>query len=330
MSGDDDYLPLSGLQHLLFCERQCALIHVEQIWEESRLTAEGRILHEKADAGGVEKRRDVKRVFGLPLRRDARAVLGRAPAAPVSVPPRRAPTDWAAEEFGAARLGDARLARRLQRIARDFFAQPQASIPQACQGRAKTKATYRFLEHPETTMDAILQPHYAATHQRMQAEATVLAVQDTTDLNYATHRETAGLGPIGSQKDGAVGLLVHDTLAITPDGRPLGLLDVQCWARDAAAFGKRARRYALPIAQKESQKWLRSYAAAARAQHACPGTRVISVGDREADLYELFARARDTAGGPDLLVRARQDRVVADIPFTKCGTPLAPRHPATK
>lgn len=253
-----------------------------------------------------------KRVFVLPLRRDARAVLGRAPAAPVSVPPRRAPTDWAAEEFGAARLGDARLARRLQRIARDFFAQPQASIPQACQGRAKTKATYRFLEHPETTMDAILQPHYAATHQRMQAEATVLAVQDTTDLNYATHRETAGLGPIGSQKDGAVGLLVHDTLAITPDGRPLGLLDVQCWARDAAAFGKRARRYALPIAQKESQKWLRSYAAAARAQHACPGTRVISVGDREADLYELFARARDTAGGPDLLVRARQDRVVAE------------------
>ena len=63
-----DLVPLSALQHYLFCPRQCALIHVEQIWEESRLTAEGRILHERVDEGGMEKRRDVKRVFGLPIR----------------------------------------------------------------------------------------------------------------------------------------------------------------------------------------------------------------------------------------------------------------------
>lgn len=63
-----DLIPLSALQHYMFCPRQCALIHVEQIWEESRLTAEGRLLHERVDAGGAEKRRDVKRVFGLPIR----------------------------------------------------------------------------------------------------------------------------------------------------------------------------------------------------------------------------------------------------------------------
>ncbi len=63
-----DLVPLSALQHYMFCPRQCALIHAEQIWVESRLTAEGRILHERVDAGGVEKRRDVKRVFGLPIR----------------------------------------------------------------------------------------------------------------------------------------------------------------------------------------------------------------------------------------------------------------------
>jgi CRISPR-associated exonuclease Cas4 len=62
-----DLVPLSALQHYLFCPRQCALIHVEQIWEESRLTAEGRILHERVDAGGAETRRDVKRVFALPI-----------------------------------------------------------------------------------------------------------------------------------------------------------------------------------------------------------------------------------------------------------------------
>ncbi len=51
MSPGEDSLPLSALQHWLFCPRQCALIHVERIWAENRLTAEGRELHERADAG---------------------------------------------------------------------------------------------------------------------------------------------------------------------------------------------------------------------------------------------------------------------------------------
>lgn len=63
-----DLVPLSALQHYMFCPRQCALIHVEQIWEENRHTAEGRLMHEKVHAGGSEKRRDVRRAFGLPIR----------------------------------------------------------------------------------------------------------------------------------------------------------------------------------------------------------------------------------------------------------------------
>lgn len=49
-----DSLPISGLQHILFCPRQCALIHLEQVWRENELTAEGRILHERPDAGKQE------------------------------------------------------------------------------------------------------------------------------------------------------------------------------------------------------------------------------------------------------------------------------------
>jgi len=56
----EDYLPISGLQHLMFCERQCALIHVEQAWSENILTAEGRVLHESAHTPGVENRPGVK------------------------------------------------------------------------------------------------------------------------------------------------------------------------------------------------------------------------------------------------------------------------------
>lgn len=64
---DEDLLPLSALQHYLYCPRQCALIHVEQQWAENRLTAEGRLLHQRADTPQVERRRGVRTVTGMPL-----------------------------------------------------------------------------------------------------------------------------------------------------------------------------------------------------------------------------------------------------------------------
>ncbi len=68
MYTEDDLLPISALQHLLFCERQCALIHIEQLWAENRLTVEGRHLHDKAHSGPSESRHGVRIARGLPLR----------------------------------------------------------------------------------------------------------------------------------------------------------------------------------------------------------------------------------------------------------------------
>ena len=68
MFDEDELLPLSGLQHLQFCERQWALIHIEQQWEENRLTAEGRVLHEKAHDSGTETRPGIRIARGLRLR----------------------------------------------------------------------------------------------------------------------------------------------------------------------------------------------------------------------------------------------------------------------
>lgn len=251
-----------------------------------------------------------KDVYLFALRPEARAILCAEPPRPVGDRP--PPGDWAAEELGGAPLGDSRLAQRLLTLARDFYARPQANIPQACQSRAKTKAAYRFLEHDQTTLDQILAPHYEATVRRVTQEPVVLAVQDTTSLNYSTHPATEKLGPIGSRKEGLVGLLLHDTLAFTPEGTPLGLLDVRCWARDPQAFGKRHRRYELPIEAKESHKWLTSFQRVAEAQRRCPQTLLVSVGDREADIYELLALAVRDPAGPRLLVRAERDRLVTE------------------
>lgn len=73
---DDDPVPLSALQHYLFCPRQCALIHVERLWAENALTAEGRIAHEVVHAPKAERRKDVRTVTGMPLRSAALGVTG--------------------------------------------------------------------------------------------------------------------------------------------------------------------------------------------------------------------------------------------------------------
>lgn len=75
---EDDLLPISALQHLIFCERQCALIHIEGLWAENRLTVEGRHLHERADAGGAESRGTVRLARGLAIRSLRLGLTGRA------------------------------------------------------------------------------------------------------------------------------------------------------------------------------------------------------------------------------------------------------------
>ena len=97
-------------------------------------------------------------------------------------------------------------------------------------------------------------------------------------------------------------------MAFTPDGTPLGLLNVQCWGRDPEQVGKKYRRHQLPIEEKESIKWLVSYRAVAEIQKLCPDTMLVSVGDREADLYELFHEATQDPRGPKLLIRAERTR----------------------
>lgn len=254
-----------------------------------------------------------KDVYVYALKKQARKVLCRALTKVPSEPSvAKHSHDWAEQEFGGARLNDERLSQRLLTVARDFYNRPQANIPEACQSRAKTRAAYRFFDHPNTTMDKLLQPHYEATLNRIGQERIVLVAQDTTSLNYSTHPATVGLGPMSTQPKGVVGLLVHDSMAFNLAGTPLGLIDVQCWARDAQEFGKKKFRHQRPIEQKESQKWLHGFHKVAQARQRCPNTTLVSVGDREADIYELFHLALNDPSGAHLLVRAEHNRQLAE------------------
>ena len=100
--------------------------------------------------------------------------------------------------------------------------------------------------------EAIRDAHHQATLERARPHAIVLALQDTSTLNYSTHPQTQGLGPIGSHSEKTIGLLLHSTLAVTPSGQPLGLLHTAVDARDPKAVGSAQQRRASPIEEKES------------------------------------------------------------------------------
>ncbi len=227
------------------------------------------------------------------------AVRVRTPASP------REPLGWIEAELGEANMGDARLTARLLRMTGMFYDKPSANIPQAAGTAKAAKAAYRFLDNPNVRWEAILQPHYAATEARLREEPVVLVAQDSTSLNYSTHPHTDGLGPINDSQH-ARGLIVHDTLAFTPAGTPLGLLNLQCWAREG--MGSRHQRYDKAIADKESFKWIESYDAVSAVQRRCRSTQLVVMADREADIHDLFHAQATTPHGAQLLIRAERSR----------------------
>ena len=75
-NAEDMLLPISALQHYLFCQRQCALIHIERLWAENAATAEGRIMHEKADSGQAERRGGLQTLRSVQLRSFTLGIAG--------------------------------------------------------------------------------------------------------------------------------------------------------------------------------------------------------------------------------------------------------------
>jgi hypothetical protein len=218
---------------------------------------------------------------------------------------------WAMNEFATADFNDRRLVSRLQFIARQFVQQPLASIPQACGNWANSKAAYRFCSNDKVSFDAILAPHAHRTLERasLAESSVILCPQDTTTLNYIAHPTTQGLGPVGTKPGQSLGMLLHSTLALSPQGDFLGLLDAHCWARPNRKKSRRARdRHAKAISEKESFRWLEGFRQVERLAQTHPEKQWVSISDREGDIYEVLREATAPGSRAGLLVRARHDR----------------------
>ena len=227
--------------------------------------------------------------------------------------------DWAENELGLVQLGDKRLTARLVSLARTLARAPDASLPEALPQWGDLKAAYRFFDNAKAMPEHILAGHIDATWTRAREVPVVLAVQDTTCFDWTHHPHTEGLGPMSPQW--ARGVLCHSTLAVTPERLPLGLLAQRNWVRDDKTFAALPAAAKRTVAGKESNKWLDSVKALAVAREAAPQTTFVSVGDREADVYDLFAMERPP--GVELLVRATRNRVIAGEARTLWETVLA-------
>jgi hypothetical protein len=212
------------------------------------------------------------------------------------------------KEFAGLDFHSLRLEQRFIRTMETLIRQPDASIWEASENRAEAKAIYRMLANESFDRKEIIRAHREATIRCMaEYGGTILAAQDTTAVNYNTHLKTEGIGYIS---DKTRGVNVYSCLAVTADGLVLGVMDQSNYNRkepkDASASheSKKAR----PIEEKESFRWLETLEGSTAG--IPEGVKVITVCDREGDMYELFAR--DQLMDKPILVRVAQNRMTVE------------------
>jgi hypothetical protein len=228
--------------------------------------------------------------------------------------------DWLDQEIDLTAFPDARLGKRFRSILKDIAERMGNPLPFACQDWAATKAAYRFFDNPRIDESAILSGHFAATRSRFAGTSGFVHVlHDTTEFSYQRARpELIGQTNetfVGRDKEGrpqkrtVCGLLMHSSLVVTSEGVPLGLAAVKFWTRKkfkgANALKKKVNPTRMPIAEKESYRWIenvrQSTALLAEPQ------RCVHITDREGDIFELFSEARDI--GAHFLIRTCVDRI---------------------
>jgi hypothetical protein len=264
-----------------------------------------------------------KAIYMYPLQRDFRMRMGLSPDAglgELGLAEGLETDRWAENEFGGAPLGDARLSKRLVNVAAAKAEVPDRAFSGVAKGDwATVKAYYRMIDQPDesaVSMANILLPHRQRTVRRMQGQKSVLCVQDGTDLDYNNLDQCEGLGQIGANQTGAKsrGLHLHSTLAVAPNGLPLGVVRSECIAGEGKSPEDSRSTFEVPIEEKKTFIWIEHHRALVELAGKMPHTRLVEVCDREADFFEMFDEQRQNPR-VDLLIRAQYNRNITEEPF---------------
>ena len=223
-----------------------------------------------------------------------------------------APAQWAQTEFALAQLGDQRRTQRLVKMATSLAQTPTGTLPQAFPAWNELKAAYRLLDHLEFGLAEIQQPHRQRTLETCRQAGEYLLIEDTTALDYSSHRHTQQLGFIGNGR--GRGLWLHSTLAVRveawdldhrPEGVAVGLLEQQSWIRPKQGLRRQNWRHRMSR-PRESDRWAKVLD---QVGGPPPGCQWIYLADRESDFYEPIQRCRRHRA--DFIIRGFRDHKLA-------------------
>jgi len=225
--------------------------------------------------------------------------------------------------------GDVRLARRGERLLDDIVRSGSLVVRKLSGGRAAEMAAHRFLSSSEVTPEAILADFAERTGQACLGRS-IVAAQDTTEINFSgADHDRRGLGLAGDGQ--SLGFFIHPLVAIdAEDEAVLGIAGARIWARGMEKVKARQKRQ---LKDKESERWIEATQTASRV--LASAARLVVVGDRESDIYQIFSRK---PANVELIVRARGDRKLADgsllfktgagfTPAVEMDVKVAPRQP---
>lgn len=203
-------------------------------------------------------------------------------------------------------FGDRRINKRADKIVNTMTVRCGKSISQIFNSDADFKGACRFFDNDLVTPDKILAPHAAETIVRCQRENVVAVLQDSSDLDFDYLKGIEGFEPLQAKID--KGFRIHPLLVINSQGTSLGVLDALNYTRTKKSTTK--NRNSLPIEEKESSRWLFGFRKTCQLKKQLPDVTVVSIADREGDIYECLAEAQGAENGSaaHLLVRSNHNR----------------------
>jgi Transposase DNA-binding/Transposase DDE domain len=218
-------------------------------------------------------------------------------------------TSYAKRKLGQD-FGDARLVLRFDEICDYFAGGLSQTIPEVCNGKARTKACYRFLENKNVRPEKMIRAHRTEFEAQFSdgAKRRLLQISDSTELDFTGKKGAAQLGSLNYVHQR--GMLLHNSLLFSDVGLPLGLLWQGYTVRRDEGFGRSKERLGLPIEQKETYRWVEHFEQGQALCREHAGLEVVYVADSEADITELFQCRNEER--MHLLVRSKHDRLLAD------------------
>jgi len=217
------------------------------------------------------------------------------------------------EEFAGAKLGDARLERRLLEIVHRLSLKPAESFPSVFSQESELEAFYRFIRNPKIFWEKLLEPHFSSTCKRASQSTDVIVVHDSSQLQFSRRQKEQDIGFVSHR---SVGLIGHFSLAVSFDGvpKPLGLSHLKTIRRLKKAKGKKDNEYF---------KWMEGIEES-RLRLGCDAA-LIHVADREADSYCLLADL--VKKHERFVLRMAHDRVIQQCQSKSRLSALLPRLP---